>query len=216
VAQCGDGDLRVQIPGPHGGLVDGLIKHVQSSRDHTMCAPCAYRRWLEVVSAVDGFGRPGVIRLLHQHEEFEGHVCLSAAPVVQDRARSRVLQFTPRYGGAQPLRAIPTSSSNASGESRCGPALLRSDWTTTRSVTDLCAARLSVASGLGSERNNSWTPGPIITLLGVKVTEGGLWWRAVVVLRPLRGWPGDNAERAVWAVGWLGKRALWATHRSGA
>lgn len=86
VAQSGDGDLRVQIPGPHGGLVDGLINHVESSRDHTMCAPCAYRRWLEVVSAVDGFGRPGVIRLLHQHEEFEGHVCLSAAPVVQDPA----------------------------------------------------------------------------------------------------------------------------------
>ncbi|AII10661.1 integrase (plasmid) [Rhodococcus opacus] len=86
VAQCHGGDLRVQSPGPHGGLVEGLIKHVQSSQDHTMCVSCAYRRWLEVVSAVDGFGRPGVIRLLHHHEEFEGHVCLSVAPVVQDPA----------------------------------------------------------------------------------------------------------------------------------
>lgn len=86
VAQCRDGDLLLQRPGPHEGPVEGSIAHVQSSRDHTMCAPCAYRRWLEVVSAVDGFGRPGVIRLLHQHEEFEGHVCLSEAPAFDDPA----------------------------------------------------------------------------------------------------------------------------------
>ncbi|WP_237723850.1 MULTISPECIES: integrase [unclassified Rhodococcus (in: high G+C Gram-positive bacteria)] len=86
VAQGRDGDLRIQRVGRRGGLGESLIKHVQSSRDHTMCACCAYRRWLEVVSAVDGFGRPGVIRLLHQQEEFEGHICLSAAPVVQDPA----------------------------------------------------------------------------------------------------------------------------------
>ncbi|TQC44793.1 integrase [Rhodococcus sp. WS4] len=87
VTSCRDGELRIRSPRFQEDLAgDGLVKHVQSSPDHTMCVPCAYGRWLEVVSAADAFGRPGLIRLLHQHDEFDGHVCLSAAPGVNDPA----------------------------------------------------------------------------------------------------------------------------------
>ena len=83
-------------------------------------------------------------------------------------------------------------------------------------MTDLCAIRLSVVSGLGSERKNSWAPGPI-TLLGAKVTEGGalVSVRLQFFVRCAAG-PGDEAERAEGAAGRLGKRTLWGTHGSGA
>ncbi|QYB00711.1 integrase (plasmid) [Rhodococcus sp. USK10] len=79
------GDLRVRCGGSHDGPVDDdFVKHVPLSRDHAMCAPCAYRRWLEVVANVHESGRPGVMRLLRGHEEFDSHVCSFAPPVVPD------------------------------------------------------------------------------------------------------------------------------------
>lgn len=81
------GDLRIRGRGPHDGPVDdGFVKHVPLSRDHTMCAPCAYWRWLEVVANVCDSGRPGVMRLLRRHEEFDSHVCSFAPPVVSNPA----------------------------------------------------------------------------------------------------------------------------------
>lgn len=80
------GDLRIRRRRSHDGPIDDFVKHVSLSRDHTMCAPCAYRRWLEVVENVHDSGRPGVMRLLRRHEEFDSHVCSFAPPVVPNPA----------------------------------------------------------------------------------------------------------------------------------
>ncbi|UOT08452.1 integrase (plasmid) [Rhodococcus opacus] len=65
---------------------DGQVKGVPYTVRHLTCPPCAYRRWLDVVAAFDRTGRPGVIRLLHDQDEFDDHACRTAAPTAPDPA----------------------------------------------------------------------------------------------------------------------------------
>ena len=53
----------------------GLIKAAPVALTHTVCGPCAYRRWLDVIAAHQAAGRPGIIRLLRTDDEPAGHVC---------------------------------------------------------------------------------------------------------------------------------------------
>ena len=60
----------------------GLVKAAPAAVGHTMCPPCVYRRWLDVVAAHDTDGRPGVIRLLRTPDAFTAHICHNPAPQI--------------------------------------------------------------------------------------------------------------------------------------
>ncbi|MFC9553679.1 tyrosine-type recombinase/integrase [Rhodococcus sp. NPDC056960] len=53
----------------------GLVKAAPVALTHTVCGPCTYRRWLDVLTAHQQAGRPGIIRLLRVADEATGHVC---------------------------------------------------------------------------------------------------------------------------------------------
>ncbi len=58
----------------------GTIRALPVTASHTSCPPCAYLRWVQVVSAFDTGGRVAVIRLLRTADPFDGHVCRGARP----------------------------------------------------------------------------------------------------------------------------------------
>lgn len=62
----------------------GLVKAAPVALTHTICGPCTYRRWLDVLTAHQQAGRPGIIRLLRTADEVTGHVCHLPHPDVAD------------------------------------------------------------------------------------------------------------------------------------
>lgn len=61
---------------------DGVTRALPRTTSHASCPPCAYSRWLQVVAAFDGGGRPAVIRLLRTAPELEAHLCQGSLPQV--------------------------------------------------------------------------------------------------------------------------------------
>ncbi len=53
----------------------GAIRALPVTGSHQTCPPCAYVRWLDVVTAWDTGRRTQVIRALHSANDFDGHVC---------------------------------------------------------------------------------------------------------------------------------------------
>ncbi|WP_328813590.1 site-specific integrase [Rhodococcus sp. NBC_00297] len=64
----------------------GIIRALPTTDSHTTCPPCAYVRWVQVVSAFDAGGRPSVIRILRGCEGFDNHICRGVAPRTTPRA----------------------------------------------------------------------------------------------------------------------------------
>ncbi|WP_328810660.1 site-specific integrase [Rhodococcus sp. NBC_00294] len=64
----------------------GVVRALPSTDSHATCPPCAYVRWVRVVSACDAGGRASVIRMLRGRDSFEDHVCSGGAPRVAARA----------------------------------------------------------------------------------------------------------------------------------
>nr|WP_231476471.1 site-specific integrase [Rhodococcus sp. UNC23MFCrub1.1] len=64
----------------------GVIRALPATESHTTCSPCAYVRWVQVVSAFDAGGRPFVIRLLRSRDPFDEHVCRGGVPRTTARA----------------------------------------------------------------------------------------------------------------------------------
>lgn len=64
----------------------GVVRALPTADSHVTCPPCAYVRWVQVVSAFDAGGRPSVIRLLRGREPFDHHVCRGGVPRVAARA----------------------------------------------------------------------------------------------------------------------------------
>ncbi|WP_068273306.1 tyrosine-type recombinase/integrase [Aldersonia kunmingensis] len=62
----------------------GLVKAAPVALTHTVCGPCTYRRWLDVLAAHQSDGRPGIIRLLRTDDPADGHVCHLAHPEIHD------------------------------------------------------------------------------------------------------------------------------------
>lgn len=62
----------------------GLVKAAPVALTHTVCGPCTYRRWLDVLAAHQAHGRPGIIRLLRTDDEPTGHVCHLPHPDLTD------------------------------------------------------------------------------------------------------------------------------------
>nr|WP_250851752.1 site-specific integrase [Rhodococcus kroppenstedtii] len=64
----------------------GVVRALPTTNSHVTCPPCAYVRWVQVVSAFDAGGRPSVIRLLRSRAPFDEHVCRGGVPRVAARA----------------------------------------------------------------------------------------------------------------------------------
>ncbi|MDV7198597.1 site-specific integrase [Rhodococcus kroppenstedtii] len=81
----------------------GVVRALPATESHATCPPCAYVRWVQVVSAFDGGGRPSVIRLLRSRETFDKHVCRGGVP--RTTARAPLFRSISRNGnlGATPL-----------------------------------------------------------------------------------------------------------------
>ncbi|MFI6756238.1 site-specific integrase [Rhodococcus coprophilus] len=86
----------------------GTTRALPYTDSHCSCPPCAYLRWLQVVTAFDTGGRPAVIRLLRSAPDFEGHVCRGAwpqalekiVPVFRSVRRNGILSATSLSGAA--------------------------------------------------------------------------------------------------------------------
>ncbi|CAB4887346.1 unannotated protein [freshwater metagenome] len=85
----------------------GVVRALPTTDFHATCPPCAYVRWVQVVSAFDAGGRPSVIRLLRGRGPFENHVCRGGVPRVSARvplfraiAKNGNLGTTPISGAA--------------------------------------------------------------------------------------------------------------------
>lgn len=83
----------------------GAVFPLPRAKDPLRCAPCAYVRWAQVVSAFDDGGNDAVIRLVTDAPEFGArHVCRSRAPKLAPRSpvfrscRNGVLSATPLSG----------------------------------------------------------------------------------------------------------------------
>lgn len=85
----------------------GVIRGLPTTESHATCPPCAYVRWVQVVSAFDAGGRPSVIRLLRSRGPFGEHVCgegaprtVARAPLFRAIAKNGNLGTTPISGAA--------------------------------------------------------------------------------------------------------------------
>ncbi|WP_062894934.1 tyrosine-type recombinase/integrase [Mycobacterium avium] len=68
-------------------LGEGGVYPLPRTKDPLRCAPCAFVRWAQVVSAFDSGGNGAVIRLLTDSPEFgDRHVCRSRAPKIGSRS----------------------------------------------------------------------------------------------------------------------------------
>ncbi|MBY6313515.1 MULTISPECIES: site-specific integrase [Nocardiaceae] len=85
----------------------GVVRALPATDSHTTCPPCAYVRWVQVVSAFDAGGRLSVIRLLRGRDPFDEHVCrggvprtAARAPLFRAIAKNGNLGITPLSGAA--------------------------------------------------------------------------------------------------------------------
>ncbi|MBM7415256.1 MULTISPECIES: site-specific integrase [Nocardiaceae] len=85
----------------------GVVRALPTTDSHTTCPPCAYVRWVQVVSAFDAGGRSSVIRLLRGRAPFRDHVCrggvprtTARAPLFRAIAKNGNLSTTPISGAA--------------------------------------------------------------------------------------------------------------------
>ena len=74
----------------------GAVKALPYTDSHETCPPCAYVRWIQVISAFDVGGRPSVIRLLRKPEPFTEHVCRGGIP--RTAARAPLLRAVAKNG----------------------------------------------------------------------------------------------------------------------
>ncbi len=85
----------------------GVVRALPTTESHLTCPPCAYVRWVQVVSAFDTGDRPSVIRLLRGRDPFNEHVCrggvprtAARAPLFRAIAKNGNLGTTPLSGAA--------------------------------------------------------------------------------------------------------------------